>query len=125
MNGVIDAISSTGKGFKIEGNKNWFNKGKPLSESIIPSLKKGDKVEFDVQDDKWIMKLSKLGEGDGTAIPGFDPTAKAVFSYKSPGIETSNAISRGCAVNAVFGSPYIADVIKGIVRKRQFKTFKI
>ncbi len=128
MQGTVEVVSSTGKGFRIVGQEKgaWYNKGKMLSDSAISTLKKGDAVEFDSPDGKWVTSLKKA---EGGAI---EPTAeaKAVFAPRAyqpqhEGLtEKSNSIARGCAANAVLGSNYLAEVLAGDCHEQTVQNIK-
>ncbi len=127
MQGTIEVISSTGKGFRIIGQDKgaWFNKGKNLDEDLIAGLVKGDKVEFNAPDGKWVVSLHKLDAGAVVKEPMAD--AKKVFANSSAhegATEKSNSIARGCAANAVLGSPYLADILAGEVPEQTVQNVK-
>ena len=115
MQGTIEVVSATGKGFRVVGQEKgaWYNKGKMVAEDFM-GLKKGDVIEFNAPDGKWVTSWRK---SDGSGVATSEPlqAAKVVFQPKQAGTgdETSNSISRGCAANAVLGSPYLATLLAG------------
>lgn len=117
MQGTVEVVSATGKGFRVVGQDKgaWYNKGKMLDDDAIASLKKGDAVEFSAPDGKWVTSIKKIDSvSEAGAVPQASESAKAVFAPKHEGqTEKSNSIARGCAANSVLGSPYISELLKG------------
>lgn len=117
LEGIVEVVSPSGKGFRIVGqNKgDWFNKGKMLAEDAIAGLKKGDFIQFNAPDGKWVMSLKKGEKHDGAIpAPQVSPAMAKVFAPQHDGTtEKSNSIARGCAANAVLGSPYVSELLKG------------
>ncbi len=121
MQGTVEVVSPSGKGFRIVGQEKgaWYNKGKMLAESAIANLKKGDVVDFNAPDGKWVVSVRKLDGGDSGQVSvapseevqkvfGTGATSSAQVSAKK-----SDAQARGCAANAVLGSPYVSTLVAG------------
>jgi hypothetical protein len=116
MEGIIEVVSSTGLGFRINGQArgSWYNKGKMVARDF-KGLAKGDKIQFDAPDGKWVTAWKKDGEagdaGTATSAPSVSDNVSKVFAGKSD--SKSDGMARGCAAHAVFESPYIGETLKG------------
>ena len=130
MDGFIDAVSASGLGFRIAGQTKgeWFNKGKTLARDF-KGLKKGDRIQFDAADGKWVSAWKLDGEaGDaGTESPA--PTAplaaaEKVFGGSAKSTQKSDGMSRGCAAHAIFESPYMGEVLKGETMEETVQNLK-
>lgn len=127
MEGLVEVVSPSGKGFRIVGQEKgaWFNKGKGLDEDAIPSIKKGDYIDFNAPDGKWVIYLKKLEKHAG-AMPEPSEAARKVFqpAHEAGLTEKSNSIARGCAANSVLGSSYVIELLQGSSHEETIQNVK-
>lgn len=98
---TVEAVSRYG--FKADGQ--WFNKQKGHDVSF-EGLKRGDELEVEVENDKYVTSLEKLSSGV------VDMPSRQNTSGSSEPSEKDAQIARSTAVKAVLGSPL--DLLNGL-----------
>ena len=91
-------------GVQIEGSNDWKNLSK-FDNVSLEGFQKGDQVEIELQKDKYITKLVKVGSSTTSDVP---PRTNGGQSAKPEG----NVINRQSAAKTVFGSPSVANATK-------------
>lgn len=95
---TLEAVNKKGTGILVNGS--WLNTAKNM-KGDFSGLKKGDTIEVDVTDDKWVNSFTKNGESAPAVVKksySASPAAPSNFGNKDP------QIARAVAVKAIFES---------------------
>ncbi len=96
MQTTVDGVSKTGLGF-IDTSKNWYNRGKKADFENFSALKKGDVVEFEPMDGKWVNSYKVTGSGPAKSSA---PAGSGKTYTAASGSDKDAVIARSVAVKA-------------------------
>jgi hypothetical protein len=109
----VEAVSQYG----IKVNGGWLSKDK-FSQIDLNSVTKGDDVEVELKNDKFITSLKVVGSSltpnstNGTTAKPAGSNAGGTTNYRQTDPQTRLEIARGTAVKAVMESPLLAATLQ-------------